>query len=71
MMITRRFKKALRLYLGENGDICASSSDASLFSGHPRTQAFVTHGGANGLYEAVYHGVPLFGIPLFSDQPDN
>lgn len=39
--------------------------------GHPKTKAFVTHGGTNGLYEAVYHGVPLVGIPLFGDQPDN
>lgn len=40
-------------------------------SGHPKTRAFVTHGGTNGLYEAVYHAVPLVGIPLFGDQPDN
>ncbi|XP_044031248.1 UDP-glucuronosyltransferase 2A1-like isoform X3 [Siniperca chuatsi] len=39
--------------------------------GHPKTKAFVTHGGTNGLYEAVYHGVPLVGVPLFADQPDN
>lgn len=31
----------------------------------------MTHGGANGLYEAVYHAVPVVGIPLFGDQPDN
>ncbi|XP_018518643.1 LOW QUALITY PROTEIN: UDP-glucuronosyltransferase 2A2-like [Lates calcarifer] len=39
--------------------------------GHLKTRAFVTHGGTNGLYEAVYHGVPLVGVPLFADQPDN
>ncbi|XP_069369818.1 UDP-glucuronosyltransferase 2A2-like [Paralichthys olivaceus] len=39
--------------------------------GHPKTRAFVTHGGTNGLYEAVYHAVPVVGIPLFADQPDN
>uniref|UniRef100_A0A8B9K6C0 UDP-glucuronosyltransferase n=1 Tax=Astyanax mexicanus TaxID=7994 RepID=A0A8B9K6C0_ASTMX len=39
--------------------------------GHPKTKAFVTHGGTNGLYEAIYHGVPMVGIPLFGDQPDN
>lgn len=31
----------------------------------------MTHGGTNGLYEAVYHAVPLVGVPLFGDQPDN
>lgn len=39
--------------------------------GHPRTRAFVTHGGTNGLYEAVFQAVPVVGIPLFGDQPDN
>nr|XP_012616443.2 UDP-glucuronosyltransferase 2B4-like isoform X3 [Microcebus murinus]XP_020139853.1 UDP-glucuronosyltransferase 2B4-like isoform X2 [Microcebus murinus] len=39
--------------------------------GHTKTKAFVTHGGANGIYEAIYHGVPMVGIPLFADQPDN
>uniref|UniRef100_A0A8C9PT94 UDP-glucuronosyltransferase n=1 Tax=Spermophilus dauricus TaxID=99837 RepID=A0A8C9PT94_SPEDA len=39
--------------------------------GHPKTKAFITHGGTNGIYEAIYHGIPLVGIPLFGDQPDN
>ncbi|KAF5909481.1 UDP-glucuronosyltransferase 2C1-like isoform X1, partial [Clarias magur] len=39
--------------------------------GHPKTKAFVTHGGTNGIYEAIYHGVPMVGLPLFIDQPDN
>nr|XP_025859310.1 UDP-glucuronosyltransferase 2A3-like isoform X2 [Vulpes vulpes] len=39
--------------------------------GHPKTKAFITHGGSNGIYEAIYHGVPMVGVPLFADQPDN
>ncbi|XP_040823465.1 UDP-glucuronosyltransferase 2B13-like isoform X1 [Ochotona curzoniae] len=39
--------------------------------GHPKTKAFATHGGANGIYEAIYHGIPMVGIPLFAEQPDN
>ncbi|XP_055517517.1 UDP-glucuronosyltransferase 2C1-like [Leucoraja erinacea] len=39
--------------------------------GHPNTRAFVSHGGTNGIYEAIYHGVPVIGMPLIFDQFDN
>ena len=39
--------------------------------GHPRTVLFVTHCGNGGLYEAVYHGVPMVALPIFSEQPLN
>uniref|UniRef100_A0A8C0AAB7 UDP-glucuronosyltransferase n=1 Tax=Bos mutus grunniens TaxID=30521 RepID=A0A8C0AAB7_BOSMU len=39
--------------------------------GHPKTKAFITHGGSNGIYEAIYHGIPMVGLPLFADQPHN
>ncbi|KAL0994878.1 hypothetical protein UPYG_G00128660 [Umbra pygmaea] len=39
--------------------------------GHPQTRAFVAHGGTNGIQEAIYHGTPVLGIPLFFDQYDN
>ncbi|CAN9506754.1 unnamed protein product [Ophioblennius macclurei] len=39
--------------------------------GHPKIKAFVAHGGTNGVQEAIYHGVPIVGLPLIFDQPDN
>ncbi|XP_052007960.1 UDP-glucuronosyltransferase 2A1-like [Xyrauchen texanus] len=39
--------------------------------GHPKTKVFVAHGGTNGVQEALYHGIPVVGIPLFFDQYDN
>ncbi|XP_036385234.1 UDP-glucuronosyltransferase 2A3-like [Megalops cyprinoides] len=39
--------------------------------GHPKVKAFVAHGGTNGVYEAIYHGVPVVGLPLLFDQFEN
>ncbi|KAJ8406557.1 hypothetical protein AAFF_G00301310 [Aldrovandia affinis] len=39
--------------------------------GHSKIRAFVAHGGTNGVQEAIYHGVPVLGLPLIFDQPDN
>ncbi|XP_034032135.1 UDP-glucuronosyltransferase 2B31-like [Thalassophryne amazonica] len=39
--------------------------------GHPKMKVFVTHGGTKGIQEAIYHGVPIVGLPLFFDQSDN
>ncbi|XP_023564492.1 UDP-glucuronosyltransferase 2B17-like [Octodon degus] len=39
--------------------------------GHPKTRAFITHGGASGVYEAICQGIPMVGIPLFAEQHDN
>ncbi|KAA8592571.1 hypothetical protein FQN60_018026 [Etheostoma spectabile] len=44
---------------------------AGWLEGHPKTRAFIIHRGTNGIYEAIYHGVPMVGIPIFADQPDN
>jgi len=32
---------------------------------------FITQGGLQSLQEAVYHGVPALGIPVFADQKKN
>lgn len=37
---------------------------------HPRTVLFVTHCGMHGVMEALTHGVPMVGIPVFADQRD-
>ena len=39
--------------------------------GHARTVVFITHCGNGGLSEAIYHGVPMVGFPVFADQPHN
>ena len=38
---------------------------------HPNLRVFVTHGGLLSLQEALYHKVPLVGIPLGNDQKPN
>ncbi|XP_043930958.1 UDP-glucuronosyltransferase 1A1-like isoform X1 [Protopterus annectens] len=38
---------------------------------HPKTRAFITHGGSHGIYEAICNGVPMIMVPLFGDQPGN
>jgi len=39
--------------------------------GHKNCRLFLTHGGLNSLMEAVYHGVPVLGLPLTTDQFGN
>ncbi|XP_074642128.1 UDP-glucuronosyltransferase 2B17-like [Tubulanus polymorphus] len=36
--------------------------------GNPKTRLFITHSGANGQAEALYHGVPVIGFPIHADQ---
>jgi len=38
---------------------------------HRQTRLFITHCGSNGQHEALYHGVPMLGFPLFAEQPAN
>ncbi|XP_031409945.1 UDP-glucuronosyltransferase 1-1-like isoform X6 [Meleagris gallopavo] len=38
---------------------------------HPKTRAFITHGGSHGVYEGICNAVPMVIMPLFGDQMDN
>nr|WHM27958.1 UDP-glycosyltransferase family 466 member C1 [Frankliniella occidentalis] len=38
---------------------------------HPNVILFMTHGGLMSSTEAIFYGVPMLGIPLFSDQQSN
>jgi len=37
---------------------------------HPATKVFITHCGMHGVLEAIYHQVPMVGMPVFIDQTD-
>ena len=39
--------------------------------GHRKTKLFITHAGAGGVAESVYHGVPMICSPLSHEQFGN
>ena len=44
----------------------------SLFTlGHPNLRLFISHGGLLGTQEAIYHSVPMLGLPVVNDQLRN
>lgn len=42
-----------------------------VFAAHPNIKVFLSHGGLIGTLEAVFHGVPIIGIPVYGDQYKN
>lgn len=38
---------------------------------HPNLKLFISHGGLLSTIEAIHHGVPVLGIPVFGDQKSN
>ncbi|XP_058461330.1 UDP-glycosyltransferase UGT5-like isoform X2 [Malaya genurostris] len=38
---------------------------------HPNVVIFISHGGLLGTMEALFHGKPIIGIPIFGDQMTN
>jgi len=38
---------------------------------HPKVKVFISHGGLLGTTEAVVSAVPILGIPMYGDQPNN
>ncbi|XP_038068056.1 UDP-glucuronosyltransferase 2C1-like [Patiria miniata] len=56
--------------LGNNTMIVPWISQKDLMA-HEKTRLLIYHGGLNGGYEAMYYGVPILGIPLFTDQVDD
>lgn len=42
-----------------------------MISAHPNVLAFFSHCGMLSTTEAIYHGVPMIGMPIFGDQPGN
>ncbi|XP_046898302.1 UDP-glucuronosyltransferase 2A1-like, partial [Hypomesus transpacificus] len=65
-----RYKGSRPATLGNNTLIVDWMPQNDLL-GHPQIKVFVAHGGTNGVQEALYHGVPILGLPLIFDQHDN
>ncbi|XP_072046054.1 LOW QUALITY PROTEIN: UDP-glucuronosyltransferase 2A3-like [Amphiura filiformis] len=57
--------------LGSNTKIAPWLPQAALIA-HPKARLILGHGGLNGIYEALYHGVPMVLVPqMLGDQTYN
>ncbi|KAM9766010.1 UDP-glucuronosyltransferase 2A2-like [Menidia menidia] len=65
-----RYKGKRPVSLGNNSLLVDWMPQNDLL-GHPKIKLFISHGGTNGIFEAIYHGVPVVGIPFVFDQADN
>ena len=86
MRVIWRFSGKLPKNVGNNIKVMDWFPQNDLM-GHENTKLFISHGGmnakippefsififsgTNGLYEAIYHGVPILGLPIVVDQFDN
>ncbi|XP_014406024.1 PREDICTED: 2-hydroxyacylsphingosine 1-beta-galactosyltransferase, partial [Myotis brandtii] len=66
---THRFSGTKPRNLGNNTKLLEWLPQNDLL-GHPHAKAFLSHGGLNSIFETMYHGVPVVGIPLFGDHYD-
>ncbi|XP_030831932.1 UDP-glucuronosyltransferase 1-2 [Strongylocentrotus purpuratus] len=57
-------------YLGNNTMLVDWMPQNDLL-GHPKARLFITHGGLNGITEAVYYAVPMVVMPIFAEQHSN
>nr|CAD7591387.1 unnamed protein product [Timema genevievae] len=53
-----------------SGKVSSCSLD-SPWDAHPNLRLFMTHGGQHSTLEAIYHGVPVIGIPVIREQKLN
>ncbi|XP_075864086.1 UDP-glucuronosyltransferase 3A2-like isoform X2 [Microcebus murinus] len=61
----------LQEVLKEMNSAFAHLRQGVIWKSHPSIRLFVTHGGQNSIMEAIRHGVPMVGIPVFGDQLEN
>lgn len=44
------------------------SYNIRFFTAHPNLKLYIYQGGLQSTQEAIHYGVPLLGMPIFSDQ---